>query len=36
MYGVRIDYLWQAALKAVIGVVLFRPGISQVRDFLHP
>src|SRR5277367_4712206 len=34
MYGVRVDDLWEAALRAVIGVVLFRPGVSQVRRLL--
>jgi hypothetical protein len=28
--GSRIDYIWEAALKAVVGVILFRPGISEV------
>lgn len=30
--GRRIDEVWEAALRAVIGVVLFRPGVSQVRS----
>lgn len=28
--GQKILDLWQAALKAVIGVITFRPGVSQV------
>ena len=30
--GRRIDEMWEAAMRAVIGVVLFRPGVSQVRS----
>ena len=28
--GSKINGIWEAALKAVAGVILFRPGISQV------
>jgi hypothetical protein len=31
LYGARTDDVWEAALKAVVGVVIFRPGVSQVR-----
>jgi oxalate---CoA ligase len=31
--GSRIKDIWEAALKAVVGVILFRPGISQVSLF---
>jgi len=26
--------VWESALKAVVGVVVFRPGVSQVRSLL--
>jgi hypothetical protein len=32
MTGVKLRDTWRAALRAVIGTVVFRPGISQVRD----
>jgi oxalate---CoA ligase len=28
--GLKIVDFWEAALRAVIGVIVFRPGISQV------
>ncbi len=28
--GVQVPDFWQAALRAVMGLVIFRPGISQV------
>lgn len=34
IHGERIDELWQAALRAVMGIVVFRPGVSQVRAAL--
>ncbi|KAH7915130.1 hypothetical protein BJ138DRAFT_998508 [Hygrophoropsis aurantiaca] len=27
--GLKVSVLWEAALRAVVGVILFRPGISQ-------
>lgn len=33
--GMKMMDLWEAALRAVMGVVLFRPGISQVRGPCH-
>jgi hypothetical protein len=30
--GAKIREVWRAALRAVIGTVVFRPGISQVSD----
>ena len=32
--GVKMRETWRAAMRAVIGVLVFRPGISQVRDWL--
>lgn len=29
--GVRVPDFWQAALRAVMGLIIFRPGIPQVR-----
>lgn len=29
--GHRIAEFWELALKTVVGLVIFRPGISQVR-----
>jgi hypothetical protein len=29
--GLKIFDVWEAALRAVIGVIVFRPGISQVQ-----
>ena len=34
--GNRVPSFWQAALRAVMGSVIFRPGISQVRCFNAP
>lgn len=31
--GTKVPDVWESALKAVVGVVVFRPGVSQVRDF---
>jgi transcription factor C subunit 3 len=31
--GVKMREMWRAATRAVIGVLVFRPGISQVRDW---
>jgi hypothetical protein len=31
--GVKMREAWRAAMRAVIGVLVFRPGISQVRDW---
>jgi oxalate---CoA ligase len=28
--GVKVPEFWEAALRAVIGVIVFRPGVSQV------
>lgn len=28
--GERIDDVWQAGLRAILGLVVFRPGISRV------
>lgn len=28
--GVKVPDFWQAALRAVMGLIIFRPGISQV------
>ncbi|KAL1737684.1 hypothetical protein HDZ31DRAFT_51942 [Schizophyllum fasciatum] len=33
--GMKMMDLWEAALRAVIGVVLFRPGISQSEIRWH-
>jgi transcription factor C subunit 3 len=33
--GCKIREFWQAALKAVLGLVIFRPGISHVRVYLR-
>ena len=30
--GQRIPSYWEAALRSVMGVVIFRPGITQVCD----
>jgi hypothetical protein len=30
--GIKMRDTWHAALRAVIGTIVFRPGISQVRD----
>ena len=31
IYGRKLDEMWEAALRAVVGQILLRPGISQVR-----
>lgn len=28
--GTRITDVWEAALRAVVGIIIFRPGITQV------
>jgi hypothetical protein len=30
--GKQVQDVWESALKAVVGVVAFRPGVSQVRS----
>jgi len=30
IYGSKVSEIWEAALKAIIGAIVFRPGISQV------
>lgn len=30
LLGEKVPDVWQAALQAVVGIVVFRPGISQV------
>jgi transcription factor C subunit 3 len=30
--GAKVRETWRAAMRAVIGILVFRPGISQVRD----
>lgn len=32
--GAKVQETWRAALRAVIGTIVFRPGISQVSDYL--
>jgi len=32
--GKKMPDVWESALKAVVGVVVFRPGVSQVRSLL--
>jgi oxalate---CoA ligase len=34
IFGSKISDVWEAALKAVVGTLVFRPGISQVLDFV--
>ena len=29
--GVKVRETWRAAMRAIIGILVFRPGISQVR-----
>jgi oxalate---CoA ligase len=29
--GMRMTDVWEAGLRAVIGIIVFRPGITQVR-----
>ncbi len=31
--GVKVRETWRAATRAVIGILVFRPGISQVREW---
>lgn len=31
IYGRKLDEVWEAAMRSVLGLVLLRPGISQVR-----
>ena len=31
--GVKVRETWRAAMRAVIGILVFRPGISQVRKW---
>jgi oxalate---CoA ligase len=31
--GIKVRETWRAALRAVIGTIVFRPGISQVSDW---
>lgn len=33
--GRQVPELWEAACRAVIGIVVFRPGVNQVRQSLH-
>ena len=35
IYGRKLKEVWEAAVRAVLGLVLLRPGISQVRLFLY-
>jgi transcription factor C subunit 3 len=30
--GAKVREIWRAAMRAVIGILVFRPGISQVRN----
>ena len=32
VYGRKLDEVWEAALRAFLGLVLLHPGISQVRS----
>lgn len=32
--GTKVPDVWESGLKAVVGVITFRPGISQVRSFV--
>ena len=36
LVGEKVLDVWDAALKAVVGLVIFRPGISQVRNSRKP
>lgn len=29
--GIKLADFWEAALRAVVGIIIFRPGITQVR-----
>lgn len=33
--GNKVPSFWHAALRSVMGSVIFRPGISQVKYFKH-
>jgi transcription factor C subunit 3 len=33
--GEKVPDIWQAAIRAVMGTIIFRPGILQVRFFHH-
>ena len=33
--GNKVSSFWHAALRSVMGSVIFRPGISQVKYFKH-
>ena len=33
--GNKVPSFWHAALRSIIGSVIFRPGISQVKHFKH-
>lgn len=35
IYGRRISDLWDAGLKAVVGMILMRPGVSQVGVYFR-
>jgi oxalate---CoA ligase len=32
--GIKVQETWGAALRAVLGTIIFRPGISQVSERL--
>lgn len=32
--GQNVPDVWESALKAVVGVIAFRPGVSQVRNLV--
>lgn len=34
--GQKVNDYWQAAMRAVISLVVFRPGITQVSNFAPP
>lgn len=34
--GAKVQDFWEAALRAVIGVIVFRPGVSQVCTLFLP
>ena len=36
IYGRKLTEMWEAALRAVLGLVLLHPGVSQVRVISHP
>lgn len=33
--GTKVSEVWDAALRAVMGQIVFRPGISQVSPLFH-